>query len=86
MNEEKLTPWFVNGEKPARKGVYNVSCRSESQTGRWYSWWDGKTFGAFATNLDRAKEYHLMHPGARIASLGGGSWRGLAYDPRAANA
>lgn len=86
MPELKMTPWFANGEKPTRKGVYNVSCQREDQSGNWYSYWDGRRFNCFGLDaafaLERAQE---MAPrrfyGTGHAVLAGGSWRGLAEKP-----
>lgn len=74
MSEPKLTPWFVNGEKPARKGVYQVdSLFSEFAWSRW----DGKTWGwrrmRHATAAqDRNKTERKIT-----------QWRGLANQPKA---
>lgn len=78
--EQQMTPWFVNGEKPARPGVYNVSCRKREQTGRWWARWDGKTWYVAARGVEYAESnkspttrHHFWHKS--------GSWRGLAQDP-----
>lgn len=85
----KLTPWFVNGEKPARPGVYNVSCRRTNQSGEWYSPWNGKNFGCFDRDPKQAELRRKMQGagrnglGAGNEVLPSGSWRGLAEEPRA---
>lgn len=84
----KLTPWFVNGEKPVRPGVYSVSCRRQHQTGEWYSHWDGQCFGPFSLEPQRAEVAHARykkagdHVHAGNAVLPRGSWRGLAEEPK----
>ena len=86
--DENLTPWFVNGEKPARKGVYNVSCHYEHQSGHWWSYWDGRRFLCFDPDKDSAKAYGTrLWADKRFAGAGDyvltdGSWRGLAADPK----
>ena len=78
--EPKLTPWFVNGEKPARPGVYNVSCRKENQSGHWYARWDGEQWFRARLSVDgaagRALPETLLNYWSDI-----GSWRGLAEKP-----
>lgn len=37
----KYTPWFSFDTPPVRPGIYNVSCRTEGQTGRWFAKFDG---------------------------------------------
>lgn len=82
----KLTPWFVNGEKPVRPGVYNVSCEKSAQSGRWYSYWDGRKFGPFFARVEWAREATIelgskkWHAG--VGLLRRGSWRGLAEEPK----
>lgn len=77
----KLTPWFVDGEKPARPGVYNVSCRKEAQTGRYYGYWNGRfwVFGVAETPESAAR---LKQRVARGYVASNGSWRGLAEAPK----
>lgn len=52
----KTTPWFINGERPAYEGVYNVSCRKENQTGDWYGYWTGTGFKPWALSINKAYE------------------------------
>lgn len=51
--DPKMTPWFVNGEKPARPDVYNVSSRKGGQSGKWWARWDGSTWYC----ADKDKEF-----------------------------
>lgn len=74
----KLTPWFTNGEKPAYIGVYNVSCRKENQTGKYYSYWDGKQFNKFAFYVSDAYDKKYSNYEGIDCVLTEGSWRGLA--------
>jgi hypothetical protein len=83
---KKLTPWFPISAKPARKGVYNVSCQTENQSGNWYSYWDGVMFYTFA-----GVDYNPPNRVIAIAAARGRrgddmdaqpkSWRGLAKKP-----
>lgn len=77
--EPKMTPWFVNGEKPARPGAYNVSCRKSDQSGKFFGYWDGKKWcwGLFPTPDEAATD----HYDGESASVASGSWRGLAECP-----
>ncbi len=77
---KKLTPWFVNGELPARPGVYNVSCRKYAQTGSyWARWGEGMWYRAETTMHNAA----LTRSPTRVTNRWSteGSWRGLASDP-----
>ena len=84
---QKLTEWFVNGEKPVHIGVYNVSCDKVDQSGEWFSWWNGRSFGPFTLWPERAVEIRddykvrgrSCHAGTNL--LRRGSWRGLAEQP-----
>ena len=76
----KLTPWFVKGEKPARPGVYNVSCQKENQSGLWYALWDGEKW--FRGNLDATAAAKMTFSTiSRNYWHRYGSWRGLAENP-----
>ena len=77
--EPKMTPWFVNGEKPARPGAYNVSCRKRNQSGKFYAFFDGKKWcwGIFPNPEQAATLYY----DGESASMADGSWRGLAAKP-----
>ena len=77
MSKQKLTPWFVNGEKPVRKGVYQQMCGSGRKLG--YQQWTGKhwcdwceTPEMAATYFDPVVTFHQNDP-----------WRGLAHPPKA---
>lgn len=71
----KLTNWFVNGEKPVHKGVYNVSCQTQEQSGDWYSYWNGHRFGYFSTNAEDAYDERFEKTTAVVES-----WRGILRD------
>lgn len=83
--EQQMTPWFVNGEKPARPGVYNVSCRKTDQTGHWWASWDGETWYVASRQVTQGPRG--AETGARTSRPNFwhkyGSWRGLAQDPSA---
>lgn len=85
MSKNKTTEWFVNGEKPAYVGVYNVSCQRTEQSGTWYSYWNGKAFQWFASSVESAYLYNKDDEddvGAGASVLTEGSWRGLANNPK----
>lgn len=76
----EFTPWFVNGEKPVRVGVYMVSFRREGQSGKWFSHWNGKNFGPFVWSHLTAEESRAGYEGASHAGetvRRKGSWRGF---------
>lgn len=74
----KFTPWFTKGEKPKRIGVYQASCKKVDQTGRWYSYWNGKHFCAFGSSIAYAQIYGDMNEPSALLIGRLGSWRGLA--------
>lgn len=79
MSNAELTPWFVNGEKPAYPGVYNVSCQKVGQSGKWWAYWCGSQWFAFSWSKEWTLDYFRMHRTRR--SMDGCSWRGLARNP-----
>ena len=81
MKEQELTPWFVNGEKPARPGVYNVSCRKLDQSGDWWSHWNGEAWSDASTDKKKWQWRGYDLDGLFFSAKG--SWRGLAQDPEA---
>ncbi len=81
MARPKLTPWFVNGEKPARPGVYNVSCRRTKQSGMYYAYFDGESFGSTAGWVETAWYQRGKQTRWSDAVNQHGSWRGLAEKP-----
>lgn len=77
----KYTDWFVNGEKPVRIGVYNISCRKYDQTGEWYVYWDGQGFcHDWTTDKNEAYQYYLASNGEHTLERHIGSWRGILKD------
>jgi len=69
-----LTEWYPIDIKPVRKGVYNVSCRSEDQTGRWYSYWNGSNFNYYGLNVIKATQMKKDKGSGPFTK----SWRGIA--------
>lgn len=77
MAAPKLTPWFVNGEKPVRSGVYETKLLGASgkviEEG--WSFWNGR----------RWSNQRLNKESAYLADMTGGCqeklWRGLAEKP-----
>lgn len=74
MSKQELTPWFVNGEKPRRKGVYRVRVGGVSG----FAYWNGSRW---------AWRCSSVHQADNDRSTAGASqkkhWRGLASDPKA---
>lgn len=68
--------WVCDGTPPEIPGVYPVSCRRENQSGIWYSYWDGTTFGPFRTTKTCAYDFKdgddTEHAGTDL--LAAGSW------------
>lgn len=75
MSKPKLTDWFVNGERPVRKGVYQQMCGLRTTIG--YQRWSGKNWYAWNSTADAAARDQ------RIADLQKDHWRGLAHPPKA---
>lgn len=80
MSKRKLTPWFVNGEKPVRSGVYVV--RSSGFRGFAY-WSQADGWGAGADTPSEA--YEDRHSGGMsdFFHTHGRSWRGLTNPSKA---
>ena len=75
---QKPTPWFVNGEKPVRPGVYNVSCQKRDQSGGWWSLFDGRQWSSpWRLSADR-----VATMGKKFVDRAPASWRGLAEKPK----
>lgn len=75
----KLTPWFVNGEKPVRPGVYE-----RQQFSLWpqvFSYWGGKSFGYLGSTPDEAVRA-FAQSGGRASYHQNRPWRGLAEEPK----
>lgn len=75
MAKQKLTPWFVKGEKPVRQGVYQQK-NGDGEIGyqRWYKglwryWYESPEAAAACTTP--ADHSFQLDP-----------WRGLASDPK----
>lgn len=77
MSKQQMTPWFKNGERPARRGVYEVSLRG-GDVG-WFSYWDGKSWGWVTQRGHGAAFDARGWPSCAIVE----NWRGLASDPKA---
>lgn len=82
MTSEK-TPWFVNGEKPAYVGVYEVRV----EMGRAYSYWDGKSFNEYLWFSSCGMGPQDAYEGRQKRKHGAGHqkmhWRGLKKNPNA---
>lgn len=77
----KLTPWFVNGEKPAREGAYEVSYRKEGQLAGRFAFWSEEWGWGGASSLEYSET--LRDSGANPEFFSEiGSWRGLAEEPK----
>ena len=69
----ELTPWFMNGEKPVRRGVHEIHPLQMRQA---FSFWDGKKMGA-AVPLKRGSPLRKSEKTNRQDC----AWRGLAKAP-----
>lgn len=76
MSEPKLTPWFVNGERPVRKGVYQ---QMNGQDRLGYQYWDGVFWHGWAETARAARKDY----GIAAHSHQNDPWRGLAHPPKA---
>lgn len=80
MKKPKLTPWFPESVKPARPGVYNVSCRTSGQSGNWFARFNGEHW---SPGWETDKNY--VFPLSDMESNSDrylGTWRGLAEKPK----
>lgn len=79
----KLTPWFVNGKLPVRPGVYNVSCKTDEQSGKWFSYFDGKEFHGWCHSHPRCSKQEAIKQAASKPYINWencrqpASWRGI---------
>lgn len=73
--EPKMTPWFVNGEKPARPGVYETKDSLYADRPM-YQHWNGRFWGYFCLSINAAK-----NQGDRRSCWEKPQWRGLASKP-----
>jgi hypothetical protein len=79
MSKQKLTKWFPADVKPARPGVYNVSCLESGQSGKWYALFDGQRW-SWKWDTDAASD--VLHEDGNPSDWYLGSWRGLASHPK----
>jgi len=81
--EPKMTPWFVNGEKPARPGVYEVQDTYHTDERRTYYGFYSKTtgWGCGRLTIEDAIEDKGRGTLADWYSSDRGKWRGLASKP-----
>lgn len=72
----KKTEWFPESVKPVRTGVYQTRTDYEKWLGdkdEWYQYWDGITWRATGTTVDRAYNVALFSSG----DFSHVEWRGL---------
>lgn len=81
MSKQKLTPWFVNGEPPARPGVYQQMCGLGKKVG--YQYWSGEKWGLWYEMASDAANRHAFEEDFFAYPHCGEKWRGLASDPGA---
>ena len=72
MTKRKLTEWYPSTVKPVRNGVYEVFDGYADKI-KWYSYWNGKKFGYFSSNIDFAY-IDSKYPTSAIVQ----KWRGIA--------
>lgn len=75
MSKQKLTPWFPDDVKPARRGVYRVDPFSGDS---WYAYFDGEKFGWHGLSPEGAYDMRKEKTGCAPDQR----WRGLAQEPR----
>lgn len=75
-----FTPWFIDGEKPVRVGVYQVSCQREDQSGRWHAYWNGVKFCYLCESVEVAFINKDCDSIAGDKILTSGSWRGFSSE------
>ena len=69
----ELTPWFVNGEKPAYVGVYRSNASGLTDC---YQHWDGRVWGVWCDSVERAYKSRTIQSFVQSPH-----WRGLAQNP-----
>lgn len=74
----ELTPWFMNGEKPVRRGVHEILPLQMRQA---FSFWDGKKWGLLCLSKEEAPfENRKKKPTDRTAR--GAVWRRHRNEPQ----
>ncbi len=91
MSKQELTQWFsMATHRPRKPGIYNVSCRQENQSGRWYAHFDGDRWSSWET-IARAGGWRKLvievsRSDFRVSGeesfSGKATWRGLAHPPK----
>lgn len=80
--EPKLTPWFVNGEAPARPGVYLVDHAKAGQRFSQFAYWGGPRGGWGAAAPTPSQAFNRKRLGLDPNYFHQtGSWRGLSEKP-----
>lgn len=78
----QLTEWFNDGTLPFRRGVYNVSCEKEGQSGNWYAYIDGDQMSCWAFSPERAYEHFIAKGLDYSTHVHLKSWRGVLKNER----
>ena len=73
----ELTPWFMNGEKPVRRGVHEILPLQMRQA---FSFWDGKKWGLLCLSKEEAPFENRKKPTDRTAR--GAVWRRHRNEPQ----
>lgn len=82
MSKQKLTPWFVNGEKPWEWGVYGV--RDDFEDEGLFAYFGESGWGpGESTPEDAFKERENGARADYFHTEYGAAWRGLAHPPKA---
>jgi hypothetical protein len=68
----KYTPWFTDGEKPARPGVYQQLCGHKKEIG--YQRWDGRHWFTWSMTPNGAEASEVIAADENQDD----PWRGLA--------
>lgn len=72
----KMTPWFGNGEKPVREGVYQQKSGDRPARLGYQRWLNGEWMTWHSTFEEAAEDERAVH-----GSYQNDPWRGLAEKP-----
>jgi hypothetical protein len=74
--EANLSEWHPRDITPVYTGVYEVRIKENGKLIRWFSCWNGSTWGLSGQTPDDAEKYCDM-PSDAAEHAGGFEWRGL---------
>lgn len=79
--QPKLTPWFVNGEKPARPGLYEVKARGPRPYWPMYAYYTKSSGWGCGRQTKEQALIDKDKVAVRDYYSRNGRWRGLAEKP-----